>query len=499
MVGDGSYLMMNSDIYSSVLTGHKLIVVVCDNGGFAVINRLQNFKGVPSFNNLLRGLPDREPGPGRFRQACRGHGRHRRACPFHRRSGGRAAAGQGGRSHHVIVIDTDPANWTPGDAWWDVGVPAESNSRRACARPRPITRRASASSASASEIGPAMEIRLGIAPIAWTNNDLPQLGGETSLETCLTESRQAGFSGTETGVKFPMDPKILGPILARHELALVSGWFSGELLRGALDEEKARLADQMATFRSLGAPVLVYAETTGSVQSRIDTGVSRRPRLPDADFPAYGRKLTALAEWMAGEGVAMAYHHHMGTVVETQREIDLLMAHSGPAVGLLLDTGHLAYAGGGYPRDDAASWQAHQSRPLQGYPARGAAPRPPGRPVLPRRHIGGRLHRPRRRHDRLLRPLPGCWPKPAIRAGSSSRPSRTLPRPRRAPIPPWAAGIWRKPSAPPDSRFGSECHDRAEPGEALPRRQGAPSSPAGPRGWARPSLICWRSAAPKAS
>ena len=190
-----------------------------------------------------------------------------------------------------------------------------------------------------------MEIRLGIAPIAWTNNDLPQLGGETSLETCLTESRQAGFSGTETGVKFPMDPKVLGPILARHELALVSGWFSGELLARTLDEEKARLADQMATFRSLGAPVLVYAETTGSVQSMIDTGVSRRPRLAEADFPAYGRKLTALAEWMAGEGVAMAYHHHMGTVVETQREVDLLMAHSGTAVGLLLASGHLPYAG----------------------------------------------------------------------------------------------------------------------------------------------------------
>jgi inosose dehydratase len=190
-----------------------------------------------------------------------------------------------------------------------------------------------------------MEIRLGIAPIAWTNNDLPQLGGETSLETCLAESRQAGFSGTETGVKFPMDPKILGPILARHELALVSGWFSGELLARTLEEEKARLADQMATYRSLGAPVLVYAETTGSVQAMIDTGVSRRPRLPDSDLPAYGRKLTALAEWMAGEGVAMAYHHHMGTVIENQREVDLLMAHSGAAVGLLLDTGHLAYAG----------------------------------------------------------------------------------------------------------------------------------------------------------
>ena len=190
-----------------------------------------------------------------------------------------------------------------------------------------------------------MTIRLGIAPIAWTNNDLPQLGGETSLETCLTESRRAGFSGTETGVKFPMDAKVLGPILAKHELALVSGWFSGEILKRSLTEEKERIGAQMATFRALGAAVMVYAETTGTVQSKIDTAVSQRPRLADADFPAYGRRLTDLAEWMATEGVPMAFHHHMGTVVENQREVDLLMAHTGPAVGLLLDTGHLVYAG----------------------------------------------------------------------------------------------------------------------------------------------------------
>ncbi|MEA2782020.1 MAG: inosose dehydratase [Rhodospirillaceae bacterium] len=190
-----------------------------------------------------------------------------------------------------------------------------------------------------------MKIRLGVAPIAWTNSDLPQLGGDTSLETCLGESREAGFSGTETGVKFPMDPKRLAPILAAHGLKLVSGWFSGELLSRSLEEEKARLAAQMATFRALGAPVMVYAETTGTVQSKIDVGISRRPRLVEGDFPAYGGKLTRLAEWMADEGVPMAYHHHMGTVIENQREVDLLMAHTGPAVGLLLDTGHLVYAG----------------------------------------------------------------------------------------------------------------------------------------------------------
>jgi inosose dehydratase len=192
-----------------------------------------------------------------------------------------------------------------------------------------------------------MFIRLGIAPIAWTNSDLPQLGGDTPLEVCLAESRAAGYSGTETGVKFPMNPQALGPVLAKHGLSLVSGWFSGELLSGSIEREKNRLLAQMATFKALGASVLIYAETTGSVQARQDIGISARPRLPDGEFREFGMKLTALAEWMAAEGMPMSYHHHMGTVVETQRDVDLLMASTGPAVGLLLDTGHLNYAGAG--------------------------------------------------------------------------------------------------------------------------------------------------------
>ncbi|HYM98311.1 MAG TPA: myo-inosose-2 dehydratase [Aestuariivirgaceae bacterium] len=190
-----------------------------------------------------------------------------------------------------------------------------------------------------------MFIRLGVAPIAWTNSDLPQLGGDTSLEICLEESRAAGFSGTETGVKFPMDSKVLGPILAKHSLSLVSGWFSGELLSGSTEREKDRMAAQIATFRALGAPILIYAETSGSVQARQDTGISQRPRLTDKEFRDFGRKLDRLAEWMAAEGMPMAYHHHMGTVIETEHEIDLLMANTGAAVSLLLDTGHLTYAG----------------------------------------------------------------------------------------------------------------------------------------------------------
>ena len=189
-------------------------------------------------------------------------------------------------------------------------------------------------------------IRLGVAPIAWSNSDLPELGGATTLETCLAESRAAGYSGTETGVKFPMDAATLGPILRRHHLALVSGWFSGRLLELSVAEEKRRIAAQLATFAELGAPVLVYAETTGSVQTMQDTPISRRRRLSPEEFKRLGEKMTELARHMKAQGVGLAYHHHMATVVETDDEIDALMAATGPEVGLLVDTGHACYAGG---------------------------------------------------------------------------------------------------------------------------------------------------------
>jgi len=191
-----------------------------------------------------------------------------------------------------------------------------------------------------------MAIQLGVAPIAWSNDDLPQLGGETTLETCLRESREAGFAGTESGGKFPMDPDVLGPILEEFHLKLVSGWFSGRLLEVSVEEEKKRLETQLHTFAALGAPVMVYAETSGSVQGQQSVPVSQRPRLGPAGFPEYGRKLTEIAEYLADRGVPMAYHHHMGTVIEVEEEVDRLMENTGPAVGLLIDTGHLTFAGG---------------------------------------------------------------------------------------------------------------------------------------------------------
>jgi inosose dehydratase len=191
-----------------------------------------------------------------------------------------------------------------------------------------------------------LNAKLGIAPIAWSNDDLPELGGETTLETCLSESRQAGFSGVETGGKFPKTSAELGPILEHHGLSLVSGWYSGTVLDADLVAEKERALGQLSMFRDLGAPVLVYGETAGTIQNKRDIPLTRRRVLSDEDMRTYGRKLTDFAEFCAEKGVPLAFHHHMATAIETEQDIDRLMAATGEAVGLLYDTGHLAFAGG---------------------------------------------------------------------------------------------------------------------------------------------------------
>ena len=192
----------------------------------------------------------------------------------------------------------------------------------------------------------SMKARLGIAPIAWTNDDLPELGGDTPLEVCLAESREAGFSGTETGGKFPKNPRELKEVLAAHDLKLVSGWYSGRVLGSDLSEEKDRAYAQLELFRENGASVIVYGETFGTVQNKRDVPLARRPKLDDEQMRVYGRKLTAFAEHCAEQGVPLAFHHHMATAIETEHDVDRLMNFSGEAVGLLFDTGHITLAGG---------------------------------------------------------------------------------------------------------------------------------------------------------
>jgi inosose dehydratase len=191
-----------------------------------------------------------------------------------------------------------------------------------------------------------MELRFGMSPISWTNDDLPQLGGDTPLETCLRETRQAGYTGTELGGKFPKDRKSLAKVLAEHDLKLVSGWYSGLLLNNDLENEIERVKPQLELYSSLAAPVLVYGETYETVQNRQLEPLANKPVLAESEFAAYGERLTGLAEFCAAQGVPLAFHHHMGTAVETEHELDLTMANTGEAVGLLVDTGHLLFGGG---------------------------------------------------------------------------------------------------------------------------------------------------------
>ena len=191
-----------------------------------------------------------------------------------------------------------------------------------------------------------MSVRLGINPITWSNDDVPELGGDTPLETCLTETRLAGYAGTELGGKFPRRSAELRPILERHGLALVSGWYDGRILEKATAEEWDAVLPHLTLLRDLGCRHVVYADTSRRAENDLWGPVSRRPKLAAGDWPAYGRKLTELAERMAEFGVGMAFHHHMGTIVESDEEVGLLMRHTGRAVGLLYDTGHSAFAGG---------------------------------------------------------------------------------------------------------------------------------------------------------
>tara|TARA_B110000211_G_scaffold190842_1_gene217513 strand:+ start:1950 stop:2849 length:900 start_codon:yes stop_codon:yes gene_type:complete len=191
-----------------------------------------------------------------------------------------------------------------------------------------------------------MKLKFGMSPISWSNDDLPELGGETSLETCLRETRLAGFTGTETGGKFPKDKVNLSKVLKEHDLKLVSGWFSGQLLNISVEQEIANIRPQLELFRDLGAAVLVYGETWNTVQNVRNAPLCDKPILPAADFAAYGERLTKVAEYCASEGVPLSFHHHMGTGVETEQELDLVMQNTGDAVGLLVDTGHLVFAGG---------------------------------------------------------------------------------------------------------------------------------------------------------
>ncbi len=191
-----------------------------------------------------------------------------------------------------------------------------------------------------------MAVRLGINPLTWTNDDMPELGAETPLETCLAEGKLAGFAGFELGNKFPRQAEQLRPILARHGLDLVSGWYGSRLLERDVDAEMAEAEPHIALLTALGCKVMVHAEVSRAIHGERTTPLSSRPVLSEADWALLLPRMAEFGRRLQARGLHLAYHHHMGTVIEAEADVDRLMAGTGPEVGLLLDTGHLTFAGG---------------------------------------------------------------------------------------------------------------------------------------------------------
>jgi inosose dehydratase len=191
-------------------------------------------------------------------------------------------------------------------------------------------------------------VRIGINPLSWMNDDLPALGGETALETALAEGKEIGYEGFELGNKFPKDGPALKAKLDSFGLACVSGWYSGFLAEDSVAAEVERCKAHMSKLQYNGVKVVVYGECAGTIQGQIDTPLAKRPRFAsDALWKAYAERLNAFgAHLQTSYGITLAYHHHMGAYVESPDDVDRLMALTDPAsVGLLYDTGH-AYFGG---------------------------------------------------------------------------------------------------------------------------------------------------------
>lgn len=190
-----------------------------------------------------------------------------------------------------------------------------------------------------------MTIRWGVSPIAWANDDMPELGGDITLDALLADVRDIGFDGVELGNKFPRDAAVLKPIMAGYGLDIVGGWYSSDLLVHDADVEIARMADHLALLEGMGSRVFILAETSNAVHGDRSSRLDTHPVIDDAAWTRFGRRLDAVAAFVNARGFRFAYHHHLGTVVETDDELRRFFDATGDHVGLVLDTGHATYGG----------------------------------------------------------------------------------------------------------------------------------------------------------
>lgn len=188
-------------------------------------------------------------------------------------------------------------------------------------------------------------ILYGTNPIAWSNDDDHNLGANISLETCLSEAGEIGFDGIEKGHKMPDNPDKLKAVLKKSGLKFISGWHSLNLLTCSVDEEKASIQPHLDLLRAMDCKVCIVCETSNAIHGNDAVPLSQSPILDQSDWSVFCAKLEEIAKYCNAQGLALAYHHHMGTIVETPDEIDKFMFHAGPHTKLLLDTGHALFGG----------------------------------------------------------------------------------------------------------------------------------------------------------
>ena len=188
-------------------------------------------------------------------------------------------------------------------------------------------------------------IRIGANPICWSNDDMIELGGHIPLEQCLAEAAEIGIEGMELGNKFPKTAEALRAKLAEFGLVFVSGWYSTFLLERTAEEEFEAAREAIALRKGAGAEVLIVCECTRTVHGVKSAPLSARPVLTDAEWDVFQPRMTRFAELVRTAGLQLVYHHHMGTVVQSEADIRRFMAGTGEPVKLLLDTGHATWAG----------------------------------------------------------------------------------------------------------------------------------------------------------
>ncbi len=193
-------------------------------------------------------------------------------------------------------------------------------------------------------------IKLGIAPIAWTNDDMPDLGAENTFFQCVSEMALAGYEGCEIGNKYPTDPAALVDALSCRGLRVANSWFSAFILTEPFAEVEKAFREKCAFLKACGADRIGVSEQSYSIQGQMDTPVfEKKYVMNDSEWARFCDGLSLLGKIAKEYGITLTYHHHMGTVVQTAAEIDRMMdGTDSDSVFLLFDSGHLAYCGEDY-------------------------------------------------------------------------------------------------------------------------------------------------------